>query len=379
MELDSRLAALRARAREFGEAIRPYGLDLDRDPSLIYRRLDVPGLRELASVQVPPEFQPAPMAVGKYRFHLDTSVEKAVFFMEAARGDLGFMLALPGSSLSGPIVAALGDRRQQEWFFERMVAGPTWTFFGLTEPRGGSDAGGMTTSLTRDDNGGYRLDGVKKFVGNGVRAQIGVTFARRGRGPLAATAVLIDTTDPGFSAVPVPTMGLRGAALSEIHYDAVPIGPERLLGSHLPATRGGMYGWLRTFNLFRPVVAALGVGIAQAACDHVAEHRQRLDAARREKLARIVAEVESVRRLTVRAAAEADRDPSRGELGSAAKVRAAALAERATRYAAGCFGPGGLLEHPYLEKLVRDARAIEFMEGTGNVQRLGIASAVRRR
>jgi alkylation response protein AidB-like acyl-CoA dehydrogenase len=299
-------------------------------------------------------------------------VEKTLFFMEAARGDLGFLLALPGSSLSGPVVAALGDRRQQEWFFERLIARPTWTFFGLTEPHGGSDAGGMRTSLTREADGGYRLNGSKKYIGNGIRAQLGVTFARRGKGPLAATAVLIDTTDPGFRAAPVRTMGLRGAALSEIHYDDVPIAPDRLLGSHLPATRGGMYGWLRTFNLFRPVVAALGVGIAQAACDYVAEHGKNRDTTP------MSAEIESVRRLTLRAAAQADRDPAKGELGSAAKARAAGLAERATRWAASCFGPGGLLDHPYLEKLVRDARAIEFMEGTGNVQRIGIAAAIQR-
>jgi alkylation response protein AidB-like acyl-CoA dehydrogenase len=223
------------------------------------------------------------------------------------------------------------------------------------------------------------LDGVKRWIGNGVRSQIGVAFATRGSGPLGATAVLIDADDPGFSAVPVPTIGLRGAQVSELTFDSVPIAPERVLGAHLSATRGGMWGWLRTFNLLRPVVAAMGVGLAQATHDYVLEHRPGLGRAARDELERLRLDIESVRRLTLWAAAEADRDPSNGELSSAAKVRAAAVAEQATRQAAACFGPAGLLEHPYLEKLVRDARGIEFMEGAGNIQRLSIFSTLARR
>ncbi|MFF2328575.1 MULTISPECIES: acyl-CoA dehydrogenase family protein [unclassified Streptomyces] len=380
MELDARLEALRGRGREFAEAIRPYGLDLDRDPSLIHKDLGVPMLRELMTLHAPPAYRPAPLVVGKHRFDFETTVEKVVFFTEAARGDAGFVLSAPGASLSGPIVAALGDDHQQEWFFGRLAAAPTWTFFALTEPRGGSDASGMTTRLTADtERGGHVLNGVKRYIGNGARAQIGVTFAMRGRGPLSASAVLIDAADPGFHAVPLSTIGLRGAQLSQLTFDSVHVAPERLLGAHLPATRGGLWGWLRVFNLFRPLVAGLGLGVARAAYDYVVEHRKELSPARRDGLRWARQEIDSVGRLTLSAAAAVDQDPSRGHLGSAAKVRAAALAERMALYAAGCFGPGGLLDHPYLEKLVRDSRAIEFMEGTSNVQRMNIISATQRR
>ncbi|MGW1162869.1 acyl-CoA dehydrogenase family protein [Streptomyces sp. NPDC002513] len=380
IELDSHLDALRGLGREFADAIRPYGLDLDRDPSLIYKYADTPFTRQLAFLHAPPAYRPAPLVAGKRRFPLETTLEKVVFLMEAARGDLGFLLGAPGSSLSGPIVTALGDDRQHEWFFGRLAARPTWTFFALTEPRGGSDASGMTTRLTPDaERGGYVLDGVKRYIGNGARAQIGVTFAMRGRGLLAATPVLIDTSDPGFHAVPVPTLGLRAAELSQLTFEGLHITPERLLGTHLSGTRGGLWGWLRAFNLFRPIVAGHGVAMAQAAYDYVVEHRKGLGTVHSDGLDRMRREIDSVRRLTMRAAAAVDRDPSRGELGAAAKARSAALAERATRYAVDCFGPGGLLDHPYLEKLVRDARAIEFMEGTGNIQRMNVVNGVLRR
>jgi acyl-CoA dehydrogenase len=65
-----------------------------------------------------------------------------------------------------------------------------------------------------------------------------------------------------------------------------------------------------------------------------------------------------------------DRDPTQGHLASAAKAGAARLAERVTLAALEFFGPGSRLEHPMLDKLARDARAVEHMEGTTNIQRL---------
>lgn len=380
IELDDRLSALQGLAGELAAVARRHALELDADPAAIHRWLDLPLLRRYGAMQVPPAYQPEPLRSGRHRFHLITALERAVFMMEVARADVGFLLAAPGATMAGIVVSTLGDQQQQDWFFGRVVAEPIWTFFALSEPRGGSDATHMQTRLTPGaDGGAVILDGMKRYVGSGTRAQLGVAFAVRGRGPLSATAVLVDTADPGFSAVSVPTLGLRGALLSEITFDSMRIAPEHVLGAHLPATRGGMWGWLRTFNLLRPVVAALGVGIAHAACDYVVEHRPGLRPADRADIDRLRLEVESIRGLILRAAAEADRDPAKGELGSAAKARAADLAERVTRRAAACFGPGGLLDHPYLEKLLRDARGIEFMEGASHLQRMNVFTSMNRR
>jgi alkylation response protein AidB-like acyl-CoA dehydrogenase len=122
----------------------------------------------------------------------------------------------------------------------------------------------------------------------------------------------------------------------------------------------------------------MGVGVARGACEYVRANRSRLSGAEQDRLDRLERRIEGVRRLTRRAAVAVDRDPLDGGLPSAAKVRAARLAEDVTLAALPFFGPGARFEHPLLDKLVRDARGVEYMEGTSDVQRLSfIGTAIR--
>ena len=124
-------------------------------------------------------------------------LERVVFFEELAYGDAGLTLACPGPSMSGVVVSGLGLPDQQGRFFGRILAEPTWTFFALTEPGKGSDALALETALTpAGEPGAWRLDGAKRYIGNGTRAQLGVVFARSRPGPLGIEAVLIETAAP---------------------------------------------------------------------------------------------------------------------------------------------------------------------------------------
>ncbi|GAA0368977.1 MULTISPECIES: acyl-CoA dehydrogenase family protein [Micromonospora] len=378
-QLDDRLRLLRRHARGWAAELRPYALDLDGDPDVVLRLLDAPAFHHAAHLQIPAAFNPAPLVLAGERFLLTSALERVVFCEEIARGDLGMMLALPGASMSGVLVAAIGDRSQQEWFYGRLLARPTWTFFALTEPDGGTDAAGLRTRATESTDGsGWRLTGRKRYISNALRASMGVVFHRTGDGPLGLGAALVDTTAAGFTATAVPTLGVRGAQLGALHLDAVPIAAEQLLGRHLSPMRRGSWGWQRTFNLLRPTVAAMAVGLAQAACDYVREHRRVLRPDERDVLARVAGEIEGVRRLTRRAAVAVDADSGSGHLASAAKLRATRLAIGVTRWALGSFGPGARLDQPLLDKFARDAGALEYMEGTGNVQRLAVAAALDR-
>nr|WTA64383.1 acyl-CoA/acyl-ACP dehydrogenase [Micromonospora sp. NBC_00855] len=378
-ELDHRLRLLRRHARGWAAELRPYALDLDRDPDVVLRLLDAPAFTCAANLQIPAAFNPAPLVLAGERFHLTAALERVVFCEEIARGDLGMMLALPGASMSGVLVAAIGDRAQQEWFYGRLLDRPTWTFFALTEPGGGTDAGGLRTRATElADGSGWSLTGRKRYISNALRASVGVVFHRTGDGPLGLGAALVDTTSAGFTAAAVPTLGVRGAQLGALTLDAVPIAAEQLLGRHLSPMRRGSWGWQRTFNLLRPTVAAMAVGLAQAACDHVREHRRALRPDEHDVLARVEGEIEGVRRLTRLAAVAVDTDSGSGHLASAAKLRATRLAVAVTRWALCSFGPGARLDQPLLDKFARDAGALEYMEGTSNVQRLAVAAAMDR-
>jgi alkylation response protein AidB-like acyl-CoA dehydrogenase len=160
--------------------------------------------------------------------------------------------------------------------------------------------------------------------------------------------------------------------------DSVPIPPERVLGQHLPLARRGTWGWLRTFNLLRPSLAAMAVGVARAAAEYVRAHRRTLTSAELGRIEAIDRRIDAVRQLTYRAAVAVDADPADGSLASAAKARAARLAEDVTLAALEFFGAGARFEHPLLGKLARDARGLEFMEGTGHVHRLLMSQHVIR-
>ncbi|WP_410606158.1 acyl-CoA dehydrogenase family protein [Amycolatopsis sp. lyj-109] len=370
--LDERLVTLRDAARQWGAEFRTAGAGLDTAPDGVGAHLDLAGVRCLATMLVPAEFGGAGLRLGAHRFHGMTAIERAVVLEELARGDAGLMLASPGASMSGVLVDVLADREQKEWFYGRLLERPTWTFFALTEPDRGSDATALETALSAPAEGKHRLDGRKKYVGNAARAALGVVFARTGPGPLGVTAVLVDTADPGFHAEPLESLGLRAARICELTLDGVTVPAERVLGRDRSPARRGMWACVQTFNRLRPGVAAIAVGIAAAAHDYVVTAGGPLGRDGRDRLEELGHRIDGVRHLVHLSAIEVDADGSRGHLASAAKAEACRLAEEATLEACGFFGPRARWDHPALDKLVRDARGVEFMEGAGNIQKLTV-------
>ncbi|MDB1085986.1 acyl-CoA/acyl-ACP dehydrogenase [Streptomyces sp. ACA25] len=366
------LARLRAVAREQAAPLRRVSCAVDADPALLPGLLDgaLPW-RQFAGL--PAAYNPDPLRVDGRAVHLRWCAEQVVVWEELARADAGIALGLPGPAMSGHVMAELGDPQQLERYYGRLADGPVWTFFGMTEPAHGSDPAAMATTLTPADGGGLLLNGTKRFVGNGARSATGVLFARRHRGPLGVVAVLLESDRPGFTGVPLDTIGLRGLELSELRMRDVPVAEEDVLGRHRSATRQGMWAAVRTFNRYRPVVSCLALGVAQAAHDYVTGHRGDAHSAAAPRFAEFAAQLAGVRAMVLAAARSADHDPADGTLASAAKIRATRLAEDITTAAVRAFGPGARWEHPLLDKWARDARAFEFMEGTSNIQRLTLA------
>ncbi|MEU6542805.1 acyl-CoA dehydrogenase family protein [Streptomyces sp. NPDC046859] len=371
--LPASLVTTRDHVRRWAEDLRAHALELDRDPDAVRRHLDLPAVRFLAGHLVPPGWDRVSDAAGAGPAHGLPTLERVIVSEELARGDAGMMLASPGASMCGVLLGVLGSQEQRDRVYGRLAERPRWTCFALTEPERGSAIGEMTATLTPVGDGGYVLNGAKRYVGNAARADVGAVFARvEGTERLGVLAVLVDTADPGFRAEPLPTVGLRGAQLTRITLDAVRVPAEQVLGTHLPPTRRGMWSIVAVFNQLRPSVAAIALGIARAAHAYVAEHRRLLRGAERETYEELGRRIDAARLLTYRAARAVDRRPAAGHLASAAKARACEVAEDVTLAALGLLGPGARVDHPLLEKLARDARGVEFMEGTRNIQKLNL-------
>ncbi|MFJ3720933.1 acyl-CoA dehydrogenase family protein [Streptomyces sp. NPDC090057] len=364
---DPRLVALRDRVAEVAGELRAHALAIDADPDGAALPAGSAAVALIRAAALPAERRTAPEppeVLGDYR---GTCLERVVATLELARGDAGALLGAPGPALAGIVVDALGSTAQRDLFHARVADGRTRTFFAMTEPAHGSDATSLESRLERTPDG-FALSGRKRYIGNAARAGIGVVFARTGRSPLTIRAVLVERPAGGWQGRRLDTLGLRGAWLSEIAFDGHPVSEDQLLGQHLPVSRRGLWGALQTFNNVRIQVGAMAVGTALAMLDRVGELAP--GAPGGEVLR---ARAEAARELAYRAAAEVDRDPDARAMPAMAKLTGSRLPVAVAHWAAAVLGPGGLPADPLLEKWSRDAYGFEFMEGTGNMQRLHIA------
>lgn len=368
-ELPDHLRVLEDHCVEIARELREPGLVLDEDPDAITKYLDLPAVRLQEAMLIPPRFAAETYRVGGHSFPGGSCLARVVVMDRLAHGDPGVLLASPGPSLAGAAVQALGDEEQQRRFFERFSARPTWTFFALTEHGKGSAAAELETRLVTSDEG-LSLHGTKKYIGNGARAQTGVVFCRRAPGPLGVEAVLVDTPAPGFRGELLPIVGLRGVRISELVFDGVRVDPADVLGADRKPSRRGFLGARQTLTTYRPSLAAMAVGVADAVLDYARAERTTLSTVDELRVADLAGRVRVARRRVREVAAALDAGRPDAHKTSAAKLTATRLAEEATLLAVDLLGPTALLEHPWLDKTYRDVRAFEFMEGSGDIHRL---------
>ncbi|MEV5577226.1 acyl-CoA dehydrogenase [Streptomyces parvus] len=372
-DLDERLRYVRGVAAEAAADLRGRALSVDADPAAMERHFDSFGFRLIRTLTTPVELLPADsrevVLTPEHK-----CLETAVAVTEIARGDAAMLLACPGPGLAGVVVDLLGSPEQRARFHGRLADGRTWSFFAMTEAERGNDATALQTRLDTDGDG-YLLNGSKRYVGNAARGGIGVVFARTGRSPMSIRAALVEPGHPGWHGAPLEMIGLRGAYLSELAFTGVPVPEDALLGAHLPVTRRGIWGAVRTFNEMRVQIAALAAGTTLAMAEYVRDHTPGMSAP--QGLDTVLGRAEAVRRLVCEAAARVDSAPERSYPSSVAKLAANDLAMRTARWAARALGPAGLVEHPLLEKWTRDVCGFEFMEGTANIQRLNVEKGYR--
>lgn len=371
----ARVATLQQYCAEVAMQLRDICLEIDREPDRINKWLDLPAVHVVRTCTVPVEYMDRPLRIDGHTYDMSSCLEHTVAWEALSYGDAGAVLASPGPSMSGVTVGALGNKVQRDWYFGQVGGAPTWTFFALTEPGKGSAAVELETTLTPHGDD-FIVNGAKRYVGNAAHAQIGVVFCRRAPGPLGIEAVLVDTADPGFHATVIPTVGMRGARITAITFESVRIPRERVLAFDRKPTRRGLVGAIQTLQRFRPVLAGMALGLARSALDHVREERPTLSGTARLRFEGMCDRVAAARAHTLRVAAVVDAGSLCADRISAVKARAAELAEESTLLAAELLGPGSLLTDPWLHKVYRDARAFEFMEGTGQIHRLAVFHGV---
>jgi len=282
--------------------------------------------------------------------------------------------------MSAFCVYLFGSDEQRRRFLVPMSSGNKLGGFALTERTSGSDPSRIRTTATLNGSE-YALNGDKCFITNSRQADIYVVFAVTdpSKGIKGISVFIVEKGYEGFDFGKIEDkMGLRAAANGELIFKDCRVPKENLLG-----TEGdGFKIALSAIDRGRIGIAALGVGIAQAALDSSKTYaKQRTQfgqpilnfQAIQFMIADMATEIEAARLLAYKAAWLADVGERFTKQASMAKLYASEVAMRATINAVQIHGGYGLLKDLPIERYMRDAKALAIIEGTSEMQRVIIS------
>ncbi|SFC88044.1 acyl-CoA dehydrogenase family protein [Streptomyces aidingensis] len=265
-----------------------------------------------------------------------------------------------------------------------LAAGRLLGAFCLSEPGAGSDTAALATTAAPADGGGWLLNGTKTWITGGQRADLYLVFAQ---GPSGTIALLVPRRARGVRVTPIEGMlGTRAAMLAEITFSDVRLDSRALLGPSGFASGMVLTG---TLDLGRYSVAAGSVGIIQACLDACAAHTARRTVGGsplrdlpliQAKLTDMVTDVRAARLLL----AEAGRLKDAGDAATImatwiAKYFASTAAARHASEAVQIHGALGCAPGSPVARCYRDAKVMEIIEGSNEIQRMTIAAEAHRR
>lgn len=310
------------------------------------------------------------------------TVFSLLMLMHRIWGDF-MRLKIPPTALGNASVMAAGTEDQKKRWANTRLA------MANTEPGCGSDSKAIETTAVLDGDE-WVLNGEKIFVTTGIRAEGVVIWATidksAGRGGIKGFVVMKGT--PGFELVKKEKkMGIRASDTAAFVLKDCRVPRENLLGMDETVQKGsgGFKGLMKTFNLTRPGVAAMGIGNIMACMDFVAEaleeegvtvdyeagwHRQ---SAVEQKMIELEAELEAAKLTTLRAAYLADKGKTNNLEASVSKQKGGDVSRRGAQLALDILGAMSATHDYLIEKWFRDARITDIYEGTGEIQRLIIA------
>jgi alkylation response protein AidB-like acyl-CoA dehydrogenase len=371
-DLTAEQEQIRRVAREFaeaelGEKIAPYD-ERHQFPHEIVAKLGPLGF---LGVLVPEEYAGAGLDYVSY----------ALIVEELCRGDASVGITMwAHNSLCTNHILLFGSAEQKQRYLPRLAGGQTLGAWGLTEPGSGSDAAALTTRAEWRD-GQWVLNGAKAFITNASVGGVAVVMARTDPEPGAKgiSAFVLEAGMPGFRAgTPYRKLGLHASDTAELVFEDCRVPAGNLLGE-----RGqGFVQSVKVLEGGRIAMAAMGVGIAQAALDQAVKYMKQRTAFGKRLAefnglqgmgADVATEIETARLLTRRAAWLKDQGRPAMHAAAMAKLFASETAMKAATKAVQIHGGAGYITEFPVERIFRDAKLTEIGEGTSEIQRMVIA------
>jgi acyl-CoA dehydrogenase len=307
-----------------------------------------------------------------------------VMVEQLARANASLWNVLGGSvGLCAQAIALGGDDAQRERFLPELLSAKRIGAYALSEPGAGSDAGALRT-LARREGKEYVIAGAKTFITNAPIADVFVVFATidPDAGSKGITAFVVDRATEGLEVGPNdPKMGLHGSTTAQIFFNDMRLPADRRLGEE---GRGFPLA-LATLDHGRLGLAAHAVGAAQRLLEvSVAHARTRVQFGRpiavhqaiQWMLADAATEIHAARLMVYDAAARLDAGERITQRAAMTKLFATEMLGRVADAAVQIHGGMGYMRELWIERAYRDARIYRIYEGTSEIQRVVIASAL---
>ncbi len=273
---------------------------------------------------------------------------------------------------------AFGTPEQKDAWMPPACAGEWIGSYCLSEPGSGSDAAALTTKAQRDGDS-FVISGRKAFVTHGGDADYYMVFARTGdAGPGGISCIFVPASTPGVSREKLEhKMGMRSSPTAAMVFDGARVPVTNVLGAEGEGFRIAM----QALDGGRLGIAACSVGLARCALDAAiafASERQQFGQPLLKfeglsfMLADMATQIEAARTLTLDAARRRDAGRPYPKHAAMAKLFASDTAMRVTTDAVQVHGGYGYVEEFPVERYMREAKVLQIVEGTNQIQRVVI-------
>ncbi|MDD4715082.1 MAG: acyl-CoA dehydrogenase family protein [Oscillospiraceae bacterium] len=300
-------------------------------------------------------------------------------------GSMGICFSVDTSLYGGSIINSMASDEVKKKFLYKVLTGEAIGSFGLTEPNAGSDAGGIQTTA-RKEGDYYVLNGSKCFNTNGPVASFTAVYALtepelKSKG---LSCFVVEKGTPGFTVGKIENkMGIRAAQVSELHFNECKIPAE----NRIAVTGKGFPLALKTLDGGRIGVAAQGLGIAKGAFNIAKEYLKVREQFGKPlfknqylafKMAELDTEIEAAQYILYKAAMDKDNHRPYSVPAAKAKMICTDCAMHVTTECVQMLGGNGYMREYHLERMMRDSKITQIYEGTNEIQKLVISSAMFR-
>ncbi len=276
-------------------------------------------------------------------------------------------------------LATAGSAEQQERWLPDLLAGDLLGAYCLSEPESGSDAASLQTSAVPGPHG-LSVTGTKAWITHAGAADFYSTMVRTGgEGPNGISCLLIDAATPGISFGPAERkMGMRSSTTAQVMFDNAIVPLSRMVGSEGEGFRIAM----SALDSGRLGLAACAVGVAEAALELASEYADQRQQFGRSisqyqgisfMLADMATGIAAARALYLEAAGRKDAGQTFGQQAAMAKLFATDTAMKVTTDAIQILGGSGYSQDFPAERYFREAKLLQIVEGTNQIQRLVIS------